>query len=441
MEPIKSTTVKTPLDISEIRASVAWYLSLGDAVACSLVCKAWSEDFMPRIWYTFDFGIYKFFDVDPDTISQRGKHIRVVSLLTRDWEAALLQDPCVRNLISIDVEILEPEVSSCVTDLVRRNRNTITELQIDGGLYAGTTTVFDCAGALISSSATLSSITTSGCKFLESRGATFFQHLNVESLDASISQVLDAYSSHPSTSLLIHFPNLKRWSTSKNKRDLSDADADSIQKDLSKYCPGVVSIRSIDSSGYIIQNLLSVIFQSLEDIGFIYEMVTPDVVGSILFHKGTLLRFDFVDIDLDERQRDDEIFDMDDSFSKSGSGWMLQMIPMTCSRLQVLNFSQHEMDMDVVERMPWMCMELKELHVRVRGLNTKGTILAVMERWRLMQKESKKLATSDSTATTEAGNTATETENTASIENRVIRHLLQFKKLTTLWLGYKTWRF
>ncbi|KAF9169247.1 hypothetical protein BGX21_010747 [Mortierella sp. AD011] len=116
---------------------------------------------------------------------------------------------------------------------------------------------------------------------------------------------------------------------------------------------------------------------------------------------------------------------------------------MTCSRLQVLSLPLVEMDMDIVERMPWTCLDLKELYFRVQGLDNEESILAVVKRWQLVQKERMKVAavaTSDSTAATEAENTAAEIWDPASIESRVMRHVLQFKKLTTLSLGYKTWR-
>ncbi|KAG0000945.1 hypothetical protein BGZ79_005292 [Entomortierella chlamydospora] len=464
MEPIKFFTFKSPIDIPEIGALVASYLSLDDAVACSLVCKAWSENFMSRIWHTVDFDSYNFEDVTHDVISRHGKHIRVVKYLSQCWKAVLLQDPCVKNLISIDVGIKSPELRLYGTDLIRRNRDTITELELDGTDLL-TRTDYDCAGALIPSSGgasclvklvlrglsmtqysfstllsicpMLKSVALDECVFFESRGATLFRHPNVEILDASIPQLFEER--YPSSSLLVHFPNLRKWETANLGRDMSDK-AESIQKDISKCCPGIVSIRFACSTETTIQGVLSVTSQPLEGIEIYSGMITPRVIGGILFHKGTLLRLQAEVYGMEEWNNYDDILDTEDL---NALNWMLQLIPMTCSHLQVLSLPLVEMDMDVVERMPWTCMDLKELYIRVQGLDNKESILAVVKRWRLVQKERMKVAavaTSDSTAAIEAGNTAAEIWDPALIESRVMRHLLQFKKLTTLWLGYKTWR-
>ncbi|KAF9169246.1 hypothetical protein BGX21_010746 [Mortierella sp. AD011] len=466
MKSVERAITKSPLDFPEIRLIVATYLSRSDAIACSIVCKAWSEDFISNVWHSVDFKVHKMFkSLDPKIIAKYGKHIRVVASLDKTSQLTALQDPSICNLKSISVASLSSEFRLYLTDLIRRNSNTITDLVLTSLVNPFQPDVrmdFESVDALVpntppnKSSLTsvtlknlrmtrdslstllfvcpaLNDISISRCVFLKCRNYDFHQNFHVTKFCASIGQILYPHPGHDTVSLLVHFPNLKVWANL-DRDSLAETTAKSFRKEMMKYCSDVVAVESYASPSTVVENIFSALTQPLEKIQFSYDTISPGVIKSILFHSSTLLSIEANNSTIKNWDYDaDEVFDMADNASESGFGWMIQTIPMTCSRLEVIILPSHKMDMDIVERMPWTCMDLRVLKIRVQGLETKKRIQSVVKRWQHgLQAQRQKIHLDVMTGV--------KTEEKDSINNKVLRHLLQFKKLTTVWLGYKTWR-
>ncbi|KAF9103251.1 hypothetical protein BGX27_010665 [Mortierella sp. AM989] len=459
--------INNPLDLSEIRVAVAIFLSNRDALACSLVCRAWSRDFTSNIWHTVDFAKHRSFEhLDPAIIAKNGQHIRVVESLSRDNEIGALQDPSITNLKSIDVRVpLGSALRLYTVDLIRRNRGALKNLEIEGNSGSEALTDFNFVDALIpkttSSSSRLSrlalwdlcmtrdsfsvllsacpllrDIYLSNCNFLENRNPDAFQsaqNSHVTRLCASIRQVLEPHPGRSTQSLLVHFPGLKRWDASSSTLTLSDDAAESIYRDLRDYCPEIVSIGTYSCSGPIVQKLIAAASNSLTDVRFNYEAITPGVIGSLLYHKSTLLGIGSYDPSVDYWDYEsDYVINLPDHFSSTGLGWMIQLIPMACFSLKILILPLHTMDMDVVERIPWICHGLRVLKIRVKDLDTEEDIEDVCEKWQFAQREKMR---NNPLAWHSAINIAPAT----SVKYRVVMHLLQHSQLCSLWLGYKTW--
>ncbi|KAF9432667.1 hypothetical protein BGZ76_010497, partial [Entomortierella beljakovae] len=85
------------------------------------------------------------------------------------------------------------------------------------------------------------------------------------------------------------------------------------------------------------------------------------------------------------------------------------------------------MDMDEVEKGRWVCRDLKNLKVGIKGLDTVEMINATIDKYR----EGRRLMMG-------SGSQSTITVDD-SIEARLAKHLLQFESLETIWFGTKIW--
>ncbi|KAF9112375.1 hypothetical protein BGX27_003481 [Mortierella sp. AM989] len=414
----------SPFDIPEIRDQIAQFLSTNDVLSCSVVCKSWSHGFTRRIWRKVDFNWNsRFNELDPKVISKHGRHIRVVERLSEENELNVLQDSSIRNLNCLRLILAKsPRFRSQAIDVIRRNRNTIKKLAIQDSYSEEDESGFDFVDALIPSPRTCGltelsldsvyltqesfSLLLAGCPLLDLiklEECTFqpcsvsepFKNYNVTHLIASISQIRSEISSLTSSSLsfLEHFPNLKRWDVHTNE-PMSTTTADAIR----------------------------------------YKLSNQEVVLGLLFHKDSLKY-------VHGYHRDHEMWTydtntvpvMEDHFSESGSGWVIQLLTMNCPNLESLILPLHEMDVDYVERFPWACKNLKELRVRFKGLGTKESILGVTEMWR----EAQRARTRGNHVEMDA---VMAKSNSMSVKDKVTRHLLQFPKLNTVWLGHRTTR-
>jgi hypothetical protein len=96
--------------------------------------------------------------------------------------------------------------------------------------------------------------------------------------------------------------------------------------------------------------------------------------------------------------------------------------------LEKLSLYDHEMDMGIVEQGRWVCHDLKTIRIRVKGLDTKKTIVNVVALWckgcwRRRQDN--------------AGiPVVTEGKDDLLVEARVARHFLMFRQAE---VGYQTW--
>ncbi|KAF9086822.1 hypothetical protein BGX29_001208 [Mortierella sp. GBA35] len=109
-----------PLDISELRTRVSRFLDLRDVLSCALVCRVWSQDFVPILWHTIDFSIQpRIRNANLKTTKKLGKNIQ--------------------RLYSIQLSHLHflstvfcnnPQVNAHGYDLISRNRTSLTYLKV-----------------------------------------------------------------------------------------------------------------------------------------------------------------------------------------------------------------------------------------------------------------------------------------------------------------------
>ncbi|KAF9545699.1 hypothetical protein EC957_010562 [Mortierella hygrophila] len=361
---------KNPLQIPEIRARVSRLVSLEDAMSCIRVSKAWSKDFTSAIWYTVDFNIHRTFkDLNGNIITKHGHHIRIIENIKT-----------------------QPELNAVLRSTIKNQ---------DVALFSGP------------------SIDT-------------FQHKGVITLVAPIKQVFqpdpESGLSSLGFSLLVHFPNLTDW----HCYNLSAAlfvPVERIKTEVTRCCPQVTMVDLWKSPPHIIHSLVANAFHGLKHVTFDYSQLSMDVIVALLFHRETLLR---VCASLGSQcsyTERDELPLEGDHFRQSGRA--VQLLPRCCPHLKVLEFEDHEMDMDIVEEEEWACRGLKHLRVCIRGLNTKEKISRTLNLWK---KGKQRKEGEDTTLIESHTNEAKDT----SVEARVARHLLAFEELEAVWLGTRT---
>jgi hypothetical protein len=97
------------------------------------------------------------------------------------------------------------------------------------------------------------------------------------------------------------------------------------------------------------------------------------------------------------------------------------------------------MDMDDIEKTKWGCHNLEELHIRIQGLDTKEKINRAVQLWkegRIVIRKNQVDGDQGESAITRFQLDGIIPPSDESIEARVARHLLKFKKLKEVWLGW-----
>lgn len=164
---------------------------------------------------------------------------------------------------------------------------------------------------------------------------------------------------------------------------------------------------------------------------------STETVVAILKHQDTLnelytfTRDEFYDSEAIPETKNGEI-DTD--------GWTVQSLPRHCTRLKIPHLPLFEMDMDDIEDTTWGCHDLEELHMRVLGLDTKERIDRAIQLWkegRIVIMKGQVNGEQEESAFTRFQLDCVIPPDDQSIEARVARHLLKFKKLQEVWLGWK----
>ncbi|KAF9571186.1 hypothetical protein EC968_000874 [Mortierella alpina] len=324
-------------------------------------------------------------------------------------------------------------------------------------------------------------------------------------------------------SLLAHFPALITLGIDANTE--SELQVPEFRSEAARWCP---HLRGLDSYGWILSILLvNDSFENICTVSFNHAGIFAKLVLALLNHEDTLMSVSTHTNDgwgsaADETERGREEEEMigsalvaasPESFVDSfgDSIWMVYMIPRQCPKIERLCFPMYMMEMDEIEKVAWVCEGLRDLRVRIKGLDSAEKIQTVLSMWatrrRLQKLEQKRKADEDAVRATiedavaeversletldDAANditaqTETDTKDTtesvsgnsekaadensleapateytvigtASAENkvsdaqdtikvplpleeRVVRHLLQFENLTTVWLGYGVFR-
>ncbi|KAF9958513.1 hypothetical protein BGZ72_000264 [Mortierella alpina] len=335
-------------------------------------------------------------------------------------------------------------------------------------------------------------------------------------------------------SLLAHFPALTTLGIDANNgNELQEPE---FRSETARWCP---TLRGLDTYGWILSILLVNDFvENITTVSFNHAGITAKLVLALLSREDTLTSVSThaneswgSAVDETDRGREEEemmgsamAVRAPETFTElyADSIWMAYMIPRQCPKIERLCFPEYMMDMDEIEKVAWVCDGLRDLRVRIRGLDTAEKIHTVLSMWatrrRLHKLEQKRKAdeeavkatiedtvatassaaaaavaaaedTSETTGTAKDVAAATEesvnkpafgnadetagdhiieaavVENTAigaaaaedkaqgstsdvpdtvkaivPLEERVVRHLLQFDNLNTVWLGYGIFR-
>ncbi|KAK3827984.1 MAG: hypothetical protein J3Q66DRAFT_321564 [Benniella sp.] len=461
-----------PLEIPELLRRISRYVATNDALACARVCKTWSDHFVSAIWYTVDFDVHKGLrELNTKVLAKHGHHIRVVKNIS-DLDRILVLINSARKLRRLSFEMTATqEFYACFVDLLRQVNASLQYLEIVQGVvedevpYFAVDSLFPVPNAGATSKLSFIrmegliltrqsfSLMLKNCPLLRqltiqdttllywsthnTTATQLHQHTGLFELTASLEQVFRPnQSSQKSPSLFAHFPKLFSWHTWNS--DIAgpiDIPTKEIQEDIAKHCRfmRMVSLETCASVGITI---LTQAFKGLASIRIITNQLSAEMVMAISDHRETLesiLSF----VNRDNIYDSEEIPEVE---SISTGGWIIQSMPRHCNRLQKLQLSLYEMDMDDVERADWGCRNLEELHIRVRGLDTKEKINRAIQLWKegvnatdmKQVNGGQKESSSTSLQLTPPGDN--------SIEARVARHLLKFQKLSEVWLGWRLQR-
>ncbi|KAG0221040.1 hypothetical protein BGX31_010256 [Mortierella sp. GBA43] len=463
-----ASTPRSPLDIPEIRQWVGRYLMVKDAISCAQVCKSWTDDFLSSIWHTVAGSTcQKLASSDRKFLSKHGHRIRVLRNIQGVELPNRLHNASVCQLSEIVVTTgANHRMIAQYYDLIQRNVKTLTRVKF--AMSQGTGELYfnvDCLAphALTGATSKLTHLELSGVLMtrnsfsrlkicprlecleifnttLESTVATDkYKHPSLWRLVAPIEQVFRVDPSRPTApSLLMHLPGLTHWWIWENQK--LDIEIDTIPEELQKCCSHFTSILAdCPRSSRILKGL-----KGLTEIQLYQKDLSPELVMAITTHKDTLTT---VAAALEDRSilQSTNVAQVSKCFETHG--WTLQFIPSHCHKLKKLSFPKHEMHMDDIDRFPWVCRDLEELHIRIKDLNTKDLIDGSLSKWlhqkskRSARKNGKNLDPEDyDRPSSSTAIISDPVRQMVPIDVRVANHLAQFEKLQHVWLGTKVWR-
>ncbi|KAF9922116.1 hypothetical protein FBU30_007805 [Linnemannia zychae] len=471
-----SGTLKTPFELPELRCRISGFVPVKDALSCSLVCKAWTADFMAIIWHTVDFRVHsRFTDLSPEVISKYGHYIRVILLAYSEKQVSLVTNAAVRDLKVLRIfKSRSTTQNTNIQEIIHRNIHSLCDLlvSLDSAISRDSSVVIT-APTLVSSgiplrmTATLTKLRLEKLQithsdlvaalqvapFLESlmlsvkaidgRVIPSFKHTQLKTLMGNFQAV---FSQDGSLSLLSYFPNLIRLCLWPESSQMSIPTA-KIKADIAEYCPRLreFGIERLQETFILFCNQ---IIRNPTQITFDFDYISDKVIAAILQHQATLTKITIYVLENGYDFNTDKMFKASRSYDKWGH--LLEQIPRSCSKLEELDLHLYEMKLDDVEDAGWVCMDLKILWIQIKGLDTKEKIMRAIELWRsgarewrrtqAMESRGMKTTEVDKEKEKDSNKEAKELENIdTSIEARVARHLLKFKKLQQVWLGYQIW--
>ncbi|KAF9120913.1 hypothetical protein BGX30_002888 [Mortierella sp. GBA39] len=489
---------RSPFDIPELRDRISRFVTLKDAIACARVSKAWAQDYLPFIWYSIDCNKFSHsntssgFDI---VVVKHAHHIRVANNVNYPSQMAILVKGGIAQLRELSITMTSSTFHyATALDFVARNSATLEKLKLkpvttyatkyESPLYCVHASMLVHPGLSNKIASRLRDLDVSGLWLMREGLSTILQgcpnlsHLNLSGTDvigrASVNFGHEGLSfltcsiitalrpdptdsqQQPSPGLLMHFPNLKTWSTSGSESELRFVLPSGLLKaEVKQHSPLLSDVRLRDSPESMWVTLFTDVFSNLKEISFDYKSMSVQVLTTILLHQDTIesiqanpgKEFDF--------ERD--VFSpgpVMDHFHTSGR--QVQLLPRSCTRLTELNLYPHVMDIDIMEDKAWNCKDLRTLRTRIKGLDTKERIMRTIDLWRAGWRKRVQARRRQSSISLLNGNGNVNAkdlnkfwnrmatamalvDNDYSIEARVAHHLLQFEKLENVWLGYKTW--
>jgi len=468
-----------PLEIPELLRRISLYVTTNDATACARVCKAWSDHFISAIWHIIDFdapGVNR----ATKSLAKHGHHIRVVKNIHKldHFLALITSNPS--NLRQLSVVLTESRVEyAYFIDLLRRVNTSLEHIEIytfeekDAVPYFAVDNMFpatrtgmtsrlstiiiqylnmtkDALSSLLQNCPLLNDLDIRDTTLLpwpihDGSTARSYKHTGVTRLVASVEQVFEMNQRiENASSLLVHFPNLKTWQTWVSKSSGPDNfSVKLIRDDVARCCPLMEDV-FMESSTPLAISILTQAFDGLTSVRILHSDFSAEMAMAILNHQETLRA---VATSLDESNEFDGLhYDLESGLSSSTDSQrdtielIAQSIPRHCARLEKLECPLAEMDMVNIEMTEWKCHSLGELYIRIRGLDTKVKIDRAIHLWKdgriAMRKKQVSAGHKESfSATLQLDNIIPPDDN--SIEAHVARHLLKFKKLRKVWLGWR----
>ncbi len=192
-------------------------------------------------------------------------------------------------------------------------------------------------------------------------------------------------------------------------------------------------------------------FLSLEGIRFSFDKLTPDVVVAMLRHKESLKHLStFPPKQLTEAQFYDQeqVPPVEDNIPEAT--WTTQSLLRECPKLEECWLPESALSMDEIEKVEWRCKGLKDLRIRIQGLDAAESIDRVINMLKTRRCENSqrgaRLDIADEekigvvNSRLEGGTERAPAEDEQvyrqlALEERVVRHLIKFEKLKILWLG------
>ncbi|KAF9966912.1 hypothetical protein BGZ70_000821 [Mortierella alpina] len=461
-----NTQPRSPFDVPELRAIISAHLTKNDALACSRVCWPWSMYFRGLVWHTVNFA-----KIDPSKLTlaavvNHGHHIRAVQNLRSSTHINTLMWNYKRlNLTSLSVVLsAEPLFQTDLNDFLRLVRSTLTELDLSVeppktrinvpvdvilAREPSRLTKISIRGLQLSRLSLIELL--QGCSDLQdlslhdvlipSQGIFTdwaYKHPNLRHLSASFKDIVPIPVDPrlpPSPSFLTLFPGLVRWTISGDET-IGQRNSRNVNDTIRRLCPELNQVHLHMTSTAAVKEFVAHVFTHIKTLVFMQEALTSEVVIAILGHSRTLQHIECLP------SPGTLLYDLTTPpaviTQVSSTGWMLPSIPRLCPHLESFCFPLHEIDMDDIESNAWGCTGLKELRIRIVGLNTAAQIARAIDIWLVGRRD---LQLTDSKKQVPSSlMTQTSSYDPWPLESRVAAHLLKFKNLHTVWLGTKVWR-
>ncbi|KAF9197691.1 hypothetical protein BGZ49_001763 [Haplosporangium sp. Z 27] len=354
----------------------------------------------------------EFKDIDPVISNKYGHLIRSVkNLKTQEQVDSLL---CIKDLnlsaLSIAALLQDSLLVATCHDLIRDNQSSLIEFSVRNTDTSRTLTIFISLYSLtpmikspqssqltslsienltmtrksftsiLRSCQGLVEISIWGTTLTPSLSFDHYQHTGVSDLTALPHVIFD----DKNPTILVHFPNLKVWRTG-DTSELAETQTQKISEFIIRWCPKLDSLTTWGVSEPIITLLFTDIIPGLSHL----EICNNDISSNLIL---TLMRFSTrwmdlriylcepeVDTESFELSEDGDIPEIEDVLESSG--WMIQLLLNTCTSLKSFALVLgHEMDLDDIEKVPWGCIGLKSIMVRIKGLDTWDGIDRVIRR-------------------------------------------------------------
>ncbi|KAF9355918.1 hypothetical protein BGX26_005965 [Mortierella sp. AD094] len=458
-------------DTPELRLRIAQFVTLRDALSCVLVCHDWADSFSFTVWHSVDFELQgRFVRLDNEVISRYGSRIRSIKNAKDSDQIQLVNNPTINRLTELTVAIGKTaRFQAYCFEILGRNAVTLKDVRITKSPQANSLELFFPIEAIFRSIGTgaqpsLSSLTFQGMTItraaissllmalpllsvLDLTNTTIspsiltdvFEHRNLSTLVASTSQIFHSNPLAPKQpSLFAHFPKLMQWRVCSEPSSAPKVSPKDIKTDVALYCPNLWFLY-LDVDGSTAGEIITKGFKSLWTICVRQDQLSPQLILAILRHSSELTNFTTF---LRPREQDDDDDELEDIETSQAPGWAIQQIPQQCKHLRSLVLPEQEIDIEDVEMSEWSCRYLRDLQIRIRGLNTKQKVDRAIQLWlekRDKRRENLKSNNDDDDDDNYSGynNDATPEADaiTLPIEERVANHLVKLTCLKEVWLG------